>query len=349
MLKRIWDTCCSLKLAIYLASATTLLLMGGSLLVPSNGRIFGGMDQIILGDWFSQIAANNPQKTWWLALASITMILFGLNTLCCFIDWLWNIRARWRKSGEYLLHLGIVLLLIAYIWGNTAGWRNNGLHCQVGGLTALPDWPGHYLRVDSFRPIFGSNGPPQDMISDVSLLRGDKVFLQGTVQINQPLLHNGLVVTPVSFGQQPAGFRVLISGNKPIDLRPGQQAHLADGSRLETLRFLPDARRQRNGEIIFRSNQLGNPAFEMNYTTATGKTWRGWYFVRERLPKELTEQGLKLRPLSPLYNSYSALTVNYDPGAPLAAVGSGLMTVGVLLTLFSFYRKRKHHDRPDIL
>ena len=94
MLNRIWNFCCSLKLAIYLASATTLLLMGGSLLVPANRHIFGAMDQMTLGEWFIQIAANQPQKTWWLYLAALTMVLFGLNTLCCFFDWLWNLRAR---------------------------------------------------------------------------------------------------------------------------------------------------------------------------------------------------------------------------------------------------------------
>lgn len=288
------------------------------------------------------------KKTWWLYLAALTMLLFGINTLCCFLDWLGNIRSRWRKSGEYLLHLGVVLVLIAYAWGSAAGWRNNGLRCQIGGLTPLPDWPGHYLRVDSFKPLLSGNGPPRDMISQVSLLQGDEVVLRGTVQINQPLRHKGLVVTPVSFGQQPVGFKVLIQGSQPTELIPGRQIILTDGSRLDVLRFLPDARRQRNGEIFYRSDQLGNPAFELSYQSTNGQSWRGWYFVRERLPADLAAQGVKLRPLSPVLQNYSALTVNYDPGASLAAVGSGLMTIGVLLALFSFYRKRKTLDRPDI-
>ena len=348
MLNRIWTFCCSLKLAIYLASATTLLLMGGSLLVPANRLIFGAMDQMTLGDWFMRIAANQPLKTWWFYLGALTMILFGLNTLCCFFDWLWNLRARWRKSGEYLLHLGVVLLLIAYIWGNTAGWRNHGLQCQVGGLTPLPDWPGHYLRVDSFSPVFNDNGPPRDMISEVSLLKGDTVLLHGRVRINQPLLHAGLVITPVSFGRQPIGFRALIAGIAPIEMTPGRHIELADGAQLKVLRFLPDARRQQNGEILYRSDRLGNAAFELYYRGATGRIWQGWYFVDLPLPIGLAAQGLKLRPIAPLFESYSALTVNYDPGARLAAIGISLVTVGVLLALFSFYRKRRNQDRPQI-
>jgi len=46
---------------------------------------------------------------------------------------------------------------------------------------------------------------------------------------------------------------------------------------------------------------------------------------------------------------YSILTINYDPGANLALAGGIAMGCGVVLTLFSFYRKRTRGDRPDIV
>lgn len=348
MLKKTWNLCCSLKLAIYLASAVTLLLMGGSLLIPYNNRIFGPMDRMAIGDWMPQIAAANLDKTWWFYLAAILMALLGVNTLCCFCDWLWQIRSRWKKIGEYLLHLGVVLVLIAYLWGSSAGWRHNGMQFRVGTVTPLPNWPGHFLRVDNFKPLLSPNGPPRDMISEVSLLRGDQLLVHGKVQINRPLLHGGIVITPVSFGQKPVGFRALLPGLPPVELETGQRIVLTDRSLLEVLRFLPDARRKSSGEIIYRSGRLGNPAFELRYLSVNGKKWQGWYVAGERLPRELTAQGVQIRLLSPIYANYSSLTVNYDPGAALAAAGSGLMTVGVLLALFSFYRKRRQQDRPEI-
>ncbi len=348
MLQRLWETCCSLKLAIYLASAATLLLMGGSLLIPFNAPIFGSMDQLTLGTWLNQIAVNSPKQTWWFYLAAGLMLLFGLNTLCCFIDWLRNIRARWRKTGEYLLHLGVILVLIAYTWGNIAGWRHTGLQCQIGGITPLPKWPGHFLRVDKFQPVFTGQGPPQDMINDISILQGDSLLHQGRVKINQPFLKGGLVVTPVSFGRQPSGYRMHLADFRRADFKANTHFSLKDGETIRVLRFLPDARQQANGQIFYRSNQLGNPAFELQYTGRNGDSWRGWYFLRQQLPPALEKRGLRLRPEAPLFDSFSSLTVNYDPGAPLAAVGSGLMGIGVLLALFSFYRKRLRQDRPEV-
>jgi len=49
------------------------------------------------------------------------------------------------------------------------------------------------------------------------------------------------------------------------------------------------------------------------------------------------------------YLPYSILTINYDPGANLALTGGIAMGCGVVLTLFSFYRKRTRGDRPDII
>ena len=44
LLQRLWTLGCSLKLAIYAASAATLLIMGGSLVMAGHPEIFAGMD-----------------------------------------------------------------------------------------------------------------------------------------------------------------------------------------------------------------------------------------------------------------------------------------------------------------
>ena len=342
---RIWKLCCSLKIAILLATLATFLLMGGSLLFPSNPQLFGPLDSMCLGQWLSDTAPRSVSLSWWFYLFVVTMLLLLLNTACCFLDWLINIRLRWRKSGEYLIHLGVILLLIGFSYGASAGWRHIALPCTVGELTPLPNWPGHYVAVDNFKPILAASGQPTDMISQVRLLAGDQEILAGEVRINQPLLSAGLVITPASFGRTPIGFSFLLAG-KRVDLKTGVQIQQADGSRLEVLRFLPDARYDTNGQLRYRNDRVGSPALELNYSPTNAQAWHGWYFLQQTPPAAL--RSLQMRPLQPLYSNYSSLTINYDPGAPISATGGILTAAGCLLALFSFYRKRSRQDRPEL-
>ncbi len=59
-LQRLWNLGCSLKLAIALASAATLLIMGGSLVMHFNPAIFGDMEQDIMGRWLPQAWSQAP-------------------------------------------------------------------------------------------------------------------------------------------------------------------------------------------------------------------------------------------------------------------------------------------------
>lgn len=347
MLQKFWNLLCSLKLAIYLASVATLLLMGGSLYVPFNQPVFGNMDQLPFAEWLSRTAQDSISLTWWFWLASLFMILFGINTLCCFLDWLFHLKARWRKSGEYLLHLGVVLVIVAYIWGSVSGWRNGNLKIMVGEAVPLEDWPGYTLRLDDFKPVFGDMGPPLDMISDVTILHEGIEYAKARVAINSPLLRGGLVVTPVSFGQEPTGLKFSGPGGQR-DISAGERLDMPGGATIDFVRFIPDVRRQSDGRLSYRSDRIGTPAYEINIRYKEGGNWQGLYFPTASIPYELRMTGFNLKPVAPVYSMYSLLTVNYDPGAPLASVGGGLMTIGVFIALFSFYRKRARQDRPEV-
>ncbi len=342
---RIWKYCCSLKIAIYLASLATFLLMGGSLLFPGNPQLFGTLDQLPLGTWLSEIASSRPENTWWFYSFIFTMGLLLVNTICCFCDWLLNIHHRWRKTGEYLIHLGIILLLIGFSWGAYSGWRHIALPCNVGELTPLPNWPGHYLAVDEFKPILTERGQPTDMISNVRILSGDQQILAAVVRINQPLLADGLVITPASFGRTATGFSFIIAG-KRFDLKAGDQIQPSTGSHLQVLRFLADVQYDETGRMIYRNDRVGSPAMELKITLPGNKSWQGWYFLTQ--PPPIPLQSLQIRPLQPVYTNYSSLTINYDPGAKLSAAGGILTAAGCLIALFSFYRKRNRQDRPEI-
>jgi cytochrome c biogenesis protein len=277
------------------------------------------------------------------------MLLLGLNTLCCFIDWASNLRARWRKSGEYLIHLGFILVLAAYVWGSLAGFRSEGDRIFVGEVREIAALPGYYLRLDAFEPQLGASGRPVDMLNTVTLLHGDRVLSQEVVKTNTPLTRGGLIVVPSSFGRQPAGFNFFIAGRGAVSLAVGSQFELGGGRMLRVIDFIPDASRRSDGQAVFLGDELGDPAIQLELLQSDREPWRGWYFLRGEIPYPLVAAGVRLWPTEPLYRVFSVLTVNYDPGAPLAMVGATAMLAGVLLAAVSFYYKRGRGDRPEVV
>jgi hypothetical protein len=348
--QKLWKFLCSLKLAIVLASAATLVTMAGSLWMPGNPRVFGLLDQMTLADWFSLVGSQLPGLSWWLVVTGVLITLLGINTLCCFIDWAAHFRARWRKTGEYFIHLGFILILAAYLWGNLTGFRSAGHQIFVGETLPLAALPGYALRLDAFEPVLGDSGRPLDMVSTVTLLKEGEPVVRKVVKTNEPLMYRGVAVLGESFGRSVAGYRFFLPGKGIVPLQAGSNLPVGEGATLEVAAFYPHAVRMNDGRVMSAGGgQLVNPAIEMNLLLSSGAHWRGWYFLREGLPSALEEAGIRLWPVEPVYRTYSILTINRDPGAAVALAGAMAMKAGVLLALFSYYYKRNRGDRPDIV
>ncbi len=351
MLLRLWNLLCSLKLTIWLASLATLLTMVGSLLIHFYPSVFGDIEAGPLGSWLTGTGAKNLRLSFWLYLASGATLLLGINTLCCFLDWLPNWRSRWRKTGEYLIHLGFVFLVISFVWGSLAGARSDDQVIAVGeslSLEKLVPGSGYSLRLDAFEPLLGESGRPMDMLSTVTLLQDGQELMQQQVHSNTPLLHDGLVVIGRSYGSTVEGFLFATATQRDLPLRPGDTLEIADGGMLRVLRFYPDAMQRRDGKVFPRGAQLGDPAIELELIRPGSDPWRGWYHLRQSPPLQLKQAGVILWPQQPLLKSYSVFTINRDPGAALAMTAGVLMALGACVALFSFYRKRARGDRPDI-
>jgi cytochrome c biogenesis protein len=348
LLTKFWKFLCSLKLAVFLASGATLLIMGGSLVMHYHPQVFGAMDRMVLGDWFAAMGNRNPGLTWWLSAAGVLLAFLGVNTLCCFIDWLRNLRARWRKTGEYLIHLGFVLVLAAYFWGSLSGFRSEGNRLLVGEILTLQDMPGYALRLEAFEPVFSESGRPVDMRSTVTLLKEGVPLKRQVVKTNTPLTYRDLVVVPGSFGQVAEGFQFFLSGGGTVSLTPGTGIPLDGGGILRVITFFPDAGKRSDRTAVSRGENLGDPAIELELIRPGFDPWRGWYYLREGMPFPLIQAGVRLWPTEPVYRLYSVLTVNRDPGAGIALIGALAMFTGVLFAMGSFYYKRARGDRPDI-
>jgi len=215
-----WKLFCSLKLTIVLASITTLLAIGGSLLIPFNQKIFGGLDSTPLGLWLENGLSTAPAMTWWIAVAGILVSLLAINTLCCFIDWCFYLHARWRKCGEYVIHLGFVLIIIAFWWGSHLGFRSENNAMIVGQSKLLPEL-GVSLKLEAFKPLPAPSGRPMEMLNTLALYQGYELIERVETRSNHPLLWKGLVVIPMSYGQTIRGGQYVPYSILTINYDPG--------------------------------------------------------------------------------------------------------------------------------
>lgn len=348
ILLKLWAFGCSLKLAIALASAATLLIMGGSLIMHYNPAIFAGMEEETMSRWLPQAWSRAPLLVAWLPLSGLCVLLFAINTLCCLFDWLSRFKARWRKTGEYLIHTGFILLTVAYLWGNIGGFRSGPHRLAPGDRMEIPEMPGYQIQLDEFAPQLGAGGRPMDMVNKLVLWKNGQRVAQKTVRINHPLIYDGLVILPSSYGQDLQGFRFHVPGTGFVDLTPGSRLPISTGLTLVVDNFFPDARQDRQGRVVPVGRRLNNPALQLSLLGPAGKVWQGWYFLRRPLPKGLANAGVQLRPAEPVLTTFSLLTINRDPGDKTALAGGILITVGVFFAFFSFYRKRATGDRPEI-
>ncbi len=238
--------------------------------------------------------------------------------------------------------------MIAYLWGNLSGFRSGPHRIFPGERLNIPDMPEYALQLEEFTPQLEPSGRPLDMINRVSLWKNDQQVAKALVRINHPLIYDGLVILPTSFGQELQGFRFHVPGRGIVELTAGSRMAISPEITLQVDTLFPDARRNNQGRVVQASSDLNNPAMMLSLHGPTGRTWQGWYFLRSPLPEALTSAGIVLRPVEATYSTFSLLTINRDPGDKLALAGSMLISAGIVIAFFSFYRKRALGDRPEV-
>ena len=181
---------------------------------------------MVLGLWLEKVATQSFGLTWWVPVAGVLLGLLGLNTLCCFFDWIFHFRARWRKCGEYLIHIGFVLILVVYLWGSLSGFRSENNAMLVGQSKRLP-YLGLTLTLEAFKPVLAPSGRPMEMLNTLALYRGDELRKRVGTSSNHPLIWGGLVAIPISYGQTARGGRYVPYSLLTINYDPGAKLAFA--------------------------------------------------------------------------------------------------------------------------
>lgn len=226
---KIWSLFSSIKLTLYLTYAITINVAAGSLILLRNREVFNDIDHMVLADWWMNTGSRHLEATWWIPLLVFLVFLFAVNTLICSIDRLIPIFRRYFKgpsendivSGSnitepskgmpisvffpYIAHAGFLIALIGHLVGSVGGYKSYGNLVGEGSAIRVPNSKDMHLILDRFDVRYSGYGYPEEMNSHVRLIEGERIVSEKIIQVNSPLIYNGLAFYVSDFRQASNG------------------------------------------------------------------------------------------------------------------------------------------------
>ncbi|HUV36497.1 MAG TPA: cytochrome c biogenesis protein ResB [Patescibacteria group bacterium] len=254
------------------------------------------------------------------------------------------VAGRWRYFGNFLFHLGILVItvggMVGSFWGET-----EILYGTDGDILPLGGTP-YAILVDGFDVIMTDQMAVKEYISNVSIIDtvGNRLVTT-TIEVNKPLRFDRYDILQSSYYVDEEAFRWArvrySSGGNPVGtvvrLEP-DEAFSLEGFPLviRAKRFLPDFKIGPNGPYSETPN-MHNPAIEVELE-GEGGAQEGWlflYYPRFNSRFDLPVQ-LSLVDVAPVY--FTGLQISTNPGSMVLLAGIAAATIGLALLYIFNYR-----------
>ncbi len=264
--------------------------------------------------------------------------------------WLSAHRGAWSYFGVYVIHAGVLVIILGAVIGSILGFDGHVNIPEGGSADAIELRGGKGemklgfdVRCDDFDVEFYDSGMPKLYRSDLSFMKGGEIRARGVLMVNHPLEFEGIRFYQSTYGAIPGEVVLTITGKgQRVEKRARQGDHFdIDGGKahVEILRV--------EGNLM----RMG-PAVKVGIT-AGDKALAFWVF---KFIEAIEEQNPGITRQVPQFNAglykpyvfllegietsfYTGLKVNRDPGVPIVGAGAFLLVAGFLLTFFSSHRQ----------
>jgi cytochrome c biogenesis protein len=254
----------------------------------------------------------------------------------------------------YVVHASLLLILAGGILDAIYGYHGylmlnkgqsaNSIEVRTGETRQLP----FTLRCDDTGQENYPDGSPKKWWSDLVVLENGKETVRKQIIVNDPLVTHGVRFYQSGFGRsgslESVKLTVLPKGGAAdtVTLTGEEPATLPDGSTIRVDMFIPDAA-VRDGEIYARSNNLDNPAFELELRPAKAASAERVWLVPSVQASAQTRDG----SLSVLMQSaddvrtvpFTGLQVSHEPGQWAVWAGCVLMAVGLIMAFYLVHQR----------
>lgn len=257
-------------------------------------------------------------------------------------------RFRWAPFGTAVAHASFVIILLGVLVSTSFGFKDAGLPVAVGGdRVQIGHGSGLAVAAKSFADKYTEEGRPLDYASDLVLYRDGQQVAAQTVRVNSPLRYDGVSIHQASYGiasqmrVRDARGTEVFAGAIPLTFSNDAKTRTFGKTRLDgvdlTLYVGSAASGARDAEIgpgqalieVYRDGAdrpLASRVVDQGKSVRIGEL--DYTFERER--------------------QYTGLMIVRDPGAPFVWVGSVLMVLGLISTMFLRHRRIWVHtqDHP---
>ncbi|PLX40642.1 MAG: hypothetical protein C0608_08485 [Deltaproteobacteria bacterium] len=334
-LTKIWDLFVSPSAFVILAILWCLDLGLGSILAyKRDPQFWMKMDSLPFSQWLERMApAEWPGSLWVYILVALTWLMVA-SLLFCTVNWFFRRRKKIRGMGEFLVHLGFLLVFTGFVMGSGWGSRVQNISLFPGESTDIEEL-GLTLTLDELRVERDAAGNELDAVSEITLseLGGTKVDA-GEAKLNSPLIYGSTVVYPNRSRPAPRDVIIDIEGKGVVKISAPDKKALEDGRTLEIINFLYPGQRMGkwNGPGVFLT--LASVKGQSLFTSYLG-------FSNELRTAKFGD--LKMTLMGVDTADQAIFNVHRDPGVQLVLYGALILTLGTFWALLGYLR------RPSLL
>jgi cytochrome c biogenesis protein len=274
-------------------------------------------------------------------------------------------RARGRgwlsRAGSLLLHVALVVIIAGGVVTAVFGFRHPAPFYLIAGDEMEIEEGGFAIRVDAASTEFSDDGVVSEYYSDVAVIEDGEEVRSQRIEVNHPLVHNGVglyqhEMLPAATSVREVLFGIVMmtdEGDSPITTIavPFQEEYTLPGTdvTLEVLEFLADFTYDiQSRTATLASLRHRNPAVKVRISEAGEFVADRWVFADTQAHRD--DSNLPCRVflfdyLPDYENGITRFELSRQPGTPLLFIGFAAMSLGLMLTFWTRGTRKK--ESPD--
>ncbi len=264
---------------------------------------------------------------------------------------------RSSRLAAYVVHASLLLIfgggIADALWGYrgyvslTRNQQTNQIELREGVKKTLP----FTIRCEAAGRENYPDGSPRRWWSQLAVVEGGREVARSTVEVNQPLVHNGIRFYQSGYGatgevdaiRLRASLKADPGVTKEVVLRLGETQPLDAETSVRLAAFFPDFV-LRGNQVENRSDQLNNPAIQLLVQSKKSGEAKVWLFPR--FPNfshpDSSPHVFEVRDLQMGY--FTGLQVSHEPGQ--WAVWSGVVLLGLGLAMAFYFVHARYWAVP---